>query len=74
MITTIIYIIVCLLLIAFFSGIEIAFVSSSKLNFELKKKQGLYGGKVLSRFMEKPATFIGTSLVGINIVWLFMVY
>ncbi|MBK7587722.1 MAG: HlyC/CorC family transporter [Bacteroidetes bacterium] len=68
MITTIIYIIVCLLLIAFFSGIEIAFVSSSKLNFELKKKQGLYGGKVLSRFMEKPATFIGTSLVGINIV------
>jgi putative hemolysin len=68
MLTTILYIILCLLLIAFFSGIEIAFVSSSKLNFELKKKQGLYAGKVLSRFMEKPATFIGTSLVGINIV------
>lgn len=68
MLTIILYIVVCLLLIAFFSGIEIAFVSSSKLNFELKKKQGQYAGKVLSRFMEKPATFIGTSLVGINIV------
>ncbi len=68
MLMTILYIIICLLLIAFFSGIEIAFVSSSKLNFELKKKQGQYAGKVLSRFMEKPATFIGTSLVGINIV------
>ncbi|MBK7692506.1 MAG: HlyC/CorC family transporter [Bacteroidetes bacterium] len=68
MLITILYIILCLLLIAFFSGIEIAFVSSSKLTFELKKKQGLYAGKVLSRFMEKPATFIGTSLVGINIV------
>ncbi|MCC7029825.1 MAG: HlyC/CorC family transporter [Chitinophagaceae bacterium] len=68
MLTTVAYIVLCLLLIAFFSGIEIAFVSSSKLNFELKKKQGQYAGKVLSRFMEKPATFIGTSLVGINIV------
>lgn len=68
MLTTLIYIVICLLLIAFFSGIEIAFVSSSKLNFELKKKQGQYAGRVLSRFMEKPATFIGTSLVGINVV------
>ena len=67
MLTTILYVFLCLILIAFFSGIEIAFVSSSKLNFELKKKQGQYAGKVLSRFMEKPATFIGTSLVGINI-------
>ncbi|MGI9191537.1 MAG: hemolysin family protein [Chitinophagaceae bacterium] len=67
MLSTILYIIICLILIGFFSGIEIAFVSSNKLNFELKKKQGSYAGKVLSRFMENPATFIGTSLVGINI-------
>ncbi len=67
MLSIILYIILCLVLIAFFSGIEIAFVSSSKLNFELKKKQGNYAGKVLSKFMENPATFIGTSLVGINI-------
>ncbi len=67
MLTTILYILVCLIFIGFFSGIEIAFVSASKLNIELKRKQGSYAGKVLSRFMEKPATFIGTSLVGINI-------
>ncbi len=67
MLTTIIYIFICLVFIGFFSGIEIAFVSASKLNIELKRKQGSYAGKVLSRFMETPATFIGTSLVGINI-------
>ncbi len=67
MLTIIIYIIICLILIGFFSGIEIAFVSSSKLNIELKRKQGTYAGKVLSKFMENPATFLGTSLVGINV-------
>ncbi len=67
MLSTVLYIVICLILIGFFSGIEIAFVSSNKLNFELKKKQGSYAGKVLSRFMENPATFIGTSLVGINV-------
>lgn len=65
--TLFIGIVVCLLVIGFFSGIEIAFVSSNKLNIELKRKQGTYSGKVLSRFMENPATFIGTSLVGLNI-------
>jgi len=68
MLTTVLYIIICLVFIGFFSGIEIAFVSSSKLNIELKKKQGTYAGRVLSKFMENPATFIGTSLVGINIM------
>lgn len=67
MLTTIIYIFICLILIGFFSGVEIAFVSANKLTIELKRKQGSYAGKVLSRFMENPATFIGTSLVGINI-------
>jgi CBS domain containing-hemolysin-like protein len=67
MLATFIYIFICLVFIGFFSGIEIAFVSISKLNVELKRKQGTYSGKVLSRFMEEPATFIGTSLVGINI-------
>ena len=68
MLTTILYILICLILIGFFSGIEIAFVSSSKLNIELKRKQGSYAGKVLSKFMENPATFLGTSLVGVNIL------
>ncbi|MBL7766321.1 MAG: HlyC/CorC family transporter [Chitinophagaceae bacterium] len=67
MLTTVIYILICLVLIGFFSGVEIAFVSTNKLNIELKRKQGSYAGKVLSGFMENPALFIGTSLVGINI-------
>jgi putative hemolysin len=67
MLSTIIYILITLILIGFFSGVEIAFVSTNKLNIELKRKQGSYAGKVLSGFMENPATFIGTSLVGINI-------
>ncbi|MCC6448259.1 MAG: DUF21 domain-containing protein, partial [Chitinophagaceae bacterium] len=68
MLSTFIYILLCLLLIAFFSGIEIAFISSNKLNFELKKKQGSTVAKIIVGFMEKPATFIGANLVGINIV------
>lgn len=64
---TIIAIVVSILLVGFFSGIEIAFVSANKLSIELKKKQGLYSGRVISSFMEKPAKFIGTTLIGLNI-------
>ena len=65
---TIIAIVGSILLVGFFAGIEIAFVSANKLSIELKKKQGLYSGRVLSSFMEKPASFIGTTLIGLNIV------
>lgn len=58
----------CILLIGFFAGMEIAFISVNKLNIELLKKQGRYSGKILSRFMENPAEFIGTTLVGVNVV------
>jgi putative hemolysin len=64
---TVIVVIVSILLVAFFAGIEIAFVSANKLNVELKKKQGSKDGAVIARFMEHPEDFIGTSLVGINI-------
>lgn len=64
----ILYILGCILLIGFFAGIEIAFISVNKLNIELRKKQGTLSGRILSRFMEKPAEFIGTSLVGVNIL------
>lgn len=67
----ILLIIGCIVLIGFFAGTEIAFISVSKLNIELKKKQGSLPGKILSRFMEKPSDFIGTSLVGVNIVLVF---
>ena len=54
------------LMIAFFAGIEVAFVSANKLAIELKKKQGLASGIILSHFMEHPAQFFGTTLVGFN--------
>ncbi len=65
---TIIAIAASVLLIGFFSGIEIAFVSVSKLSIELRKKQGNYAGRTWAAFMEKPARFIGTNLVVLNIL------
>ncbi|MBC7421970.1 MAG: HlyC/CorC family transporter [Ferruginibacter sp.] len=61
-------IIISLLLIGFFSGIEIAFVSANKLSVELRKKQGTYSGKVWGGYADKPAKFIGTTLIGVNVV------
>jgi len=64
----ILYIIGCIVLIGFFAGTEIAFISANKLNIELRKKQGTISGKILARFMENPSEFIGTSLVGVNVL------
>jgi len=66
----IVSILVSLVFIGFFAGYEIAFVSANRLSIELKKKQGKTSGIILSRFMDQPARFIGTCLVGLN---LFMV-
>ena len=57
-----------LILIGFFAGVEIAFVSASKLSIELKKKQGTYSGRIWADYMEKPARFIGTTLIALNIL------
>ncbi len=59
---------VSLLLTGFFAGIETAFTSANKLSIELKKKQGLTSGRILSKFLEAPAKFIGTTLVALSIV------
>ena len=64
---TIGYILISLLFIGFFSGYEIAFVSVNRLSIELKKKQGKKSGIILGKFMEHPAQFIGSCLVGLNI-------
>jgi putative hemolysin len=66
--TALFSIFVSLFLIGFFSGIEIAFVSSNKLSIELKKKQGTYSGKKWSEYADNPTRFIGTTLVGFNIL------
>lgn len=65
-------IIASLLLIGFFAGIEIAFISANKLSIELNRKQGTKSGKVWGAYSDRPARFIGTTLVGINLV--FVVY
>ena len=61
-------IIISLILIGFFSGIEIAFVSANKLSMELRKKQGTYSGKIWGEYADKPAKFIGNTLIGVNVV------
>lgn len=52
---------------AFFSGIEIAYLTSNRLKIELLKKQGSLSGKLLSNFVESPSSFLATTLVGVNI-------
>ncbi|MCH2196880.1 hemolysin family protein [Kordia sp.] len=60
-------IITALLFSAFFSGMEIAYVSANKIHIELEKKQDGILAKVLRRLTQKPSKFIATMLVGNNI-------
>ncbi|HET7116439.1 MAG TPA: CNNM domain-containing protein, partial [Hanamia sp.] len=55
--------IISFLLLGFFSGIEIAFISSNKLSIELRKKQGSYSGIVWSDFIKNPGRFMITILL-----------
>ncbi len=64
---SIIVILLSLLLSAFFSGMEIAYVSSNKIHIEIEKKQGGFISNILSRLTKKPSKFIATMLVGNNI-------
>ena len=61
-------ILICLLLSAFFSGMEIAYVSSNKVYLSIEKKQDNFNAKILSRLIEKPSQFITAMLVGNNLV------
>ncbi|MBR9997498.1 MAG: HlyC/CorC family transporter [Cyclobacteriaceae bacterium] len=57
-------ILISLIFSAFFSGIEIAFISSDKLRIEIDKDKGRFSAKLLSRFTKNPSQFIGTFLIG----------
>ena len=65
--TSILTIVLCLILSAFFSGMEIAFVSANKIHIEIEKKQAGFLAKVLARLTHKPSKFIATMLIGNNI-------
>ena len=67
MISDTVIIVVSLLLSAFFSGMEIAYVSSNKIHIELEKKQGGFLAKLLTKLTAKPSKFITTMLIGNNI-------
>ena len=56
-----------LLFSAFFSGMEIAFISSNRLHIELQNKKGLFPYRILSFLTKHPGRFIATLLIGNNI-------
>lgn len=67
MIPEVVVILASVLLSAFFSGMEIAFVSANKMHIELEKKKETMLAHVLTRLTQRPSRFITTMLIGNNI-------
>jgi len=63
----IVIIIISVLFSAFFSGMEIAYISSNKLKIELYRKEGSFNSKIISFLTSYPGQYIVTMLIGNNI-------
>ncbi len=64
---TLYILIAALLFSALFSGLEIAFLSSDRLRFEMDLEQRTFSSRLLERFFRNPNIYISTMLVGNNI-------
>lgn len=65
--SSILIIVFALIASAFFSGMEIAFVTANRLKIELDSQKGTFSGKILSNFVKHDSRFIATMLLGNNI-------
>ena len=64
---SIVMILSMLVLSAFFSGMEIAYVSSNKVHIAIEKQQDGFLSKILQKITNRPSKFIATMLIGNNI-------
>ncbi len=71
-IISILLLLVALFMIAFFSGMEIAFVSVNKFSIQLAKKHKKKNIDLLKKFLSHPDRFISTCIIGVNIF--FVIY
>ncbi len=63
----VIWLLVSMLFSAFFSGMEIAFVSSNRLRAEMDREKNRFSQRLIKTFYQHPNNFVSTMLVGNNI-------